>query len=183
VTPNHLTVARLVTGLGAGGAIAVGEPQWGHVGAGLFLVSMLLDRADGELARMTRTFSPLGHKLDLVSDALCNTLIFVALGIGLRGEAFPISPLVMGIAAGLAVASILLLVVRLEGTAGERAGELPGLAGFDADDGMLAVPLLIWLGCADWLLVAAFVGAPAFAVFMAVRAVRQLRAARASAAT
>ena len=48
---------------------------------------------------------------------------------------------------------------------GERAAELGGAVGFDPDDGILAVPILIWLELAEELLVAAAVGAPAFAVF------------------
>jgi hypothetical protein len=40
-----------------------------------------------------------------------------------------------------------------------------GSAGFDPDDGMLAIPVLIWLGFSQVLLALAAIGAPAFAVF------------------
>ena len=75
---------------------------------------------------------------------------------------------------------ILLIVVLLEEAGGERAGELKGVAGFDPDDGMLVVPLLVWLGFSEQLLLAAFVGAPAFAVYVALKFRRQLRGASAS---
>jgi hypothetical protein len=71
----------------------------------------------------------------------------------------------MGMLAGLAVAAILFLVLRLEALQGERAAELGGAAGFDPDDGIIAVPTLIWFNLAEELLSVAAVGAPVFAVF------------------
>jgi hypothetical protein len=40
------------------------------------------------------------------------------------------------------------------------------------------VPLAVWLGGADWLLLAAAVGAPGFALFMLGKFRRGLRAAK-----
>ncbi len=162
VTPNHLTALRIATGLGAAGSLAAGEM---NTGAGLFVVSVVLDRADGDLARLTGKTSPWGHKFDLISDALCNTLIFVGLGIGLRDTSLGFWAPVMGGLAGASVAAILWLVMRIEERQGARAAELGSVAGFDADDAILAVPVFIWLGGAVELLKAAALGAPAFAVF------------------
>ena len=47
--------------------------------------------------------------------------------------------------------------------------ELRGGAGVDPNDALLVVPLLVWTGLSDWLLAAACLGAPAFAVFVAVK--------------
>ena len=174
VTPNHLTTLRLITGLGAAAAFAVGSDEWRAWGGAIFVFSLLLDRADGELARLGGITSAWGHKYDLFADSLCNALAFVGLGIGLRDGAFGAWATAMGLAAGAAVAAILLLVVRLEALEGERAGELGDVAGFDPDDGMLFVPLLVWLGWADVMIAAAAVGAPLFAVFMYARYRRRL---------
>ncbi len=127
---------------------------------------MILDRADGELARLSGKTSAWGHKYDLVSDSICNALAFIGLGVGLRDSAFGAWSVLMGIAAGLAISLILWLVLQLEDSYGERAGELPGAAGFDADDAMLLVPLAVWSGLAQGLLTAAAVGAPVFAFFL-----------------
>ena len=166
VAPNHLTTLRLLTGLGASAMFAVGGPAALAWGAGVFVMSMLLDRADGELARQSGKRSAFGHKYDLVADGLCNALVFIGLGIGLSGG-YPLEwrTIPMGVLAGLAVAAILFLTLRLEALRGERAAELGGAVGFDPDDGILAVPILIWLGLAEELLAVAAVGAPAFAVF------------------
>lgn len=176
VTPNHLTTLRLLFGLAAAGALAHGAPGWRAAGAGLFLVSMLLDRADGELARQSGRSSRWGHAYDLISDGVCNALVFVALGIGLRESAMGDWSTPLGVVAGGAVALTFWLVIDLERSNGQRAGELGSAGGFDADDALLVVPLLIWLGLAEGLLIAAAIGAPVFAVFMAVVLTRRRRA-------
>ncbi len=165
VTPNHLTTLRLAAGIGAAAALAVGVERWAHIGAGLFVVSMVLDRADGDLARLTGRTSPGGHTYDLIADAASNTLILVGLGVGLRDSDYGVWALPMGVLAGAAIAVILWLVMRIEEVEGSRAAELPSFAGFDPDDAMLAVPIAVWLGASELLLAAAAIGAPAFAVF------------------
>jgi phosphatidylglycerophosphate synthase len=167
VTPNQLTTVRLATGVAAAGMLAVGRDPWSDVAAGVFVLAMVLDRADGDLARLTGKTSPFGHAYDLISDTTCNALIFLALGVGLRDGAFGAWAIPMGIAAGLAVAAILWMVVRIEAVAGARAAELGAFAKFDPDDAMLVVPLAVWFGGATILLAAAFVGAPLFAAFFA----------------
>lgn len=169
VAPNHLTTLRLAGGLGAAAAFAVPEGAWKDLGAGLFLISMVLDRADGELARLSGKTSAWGHKYDLVSDALCNALAFVGLGFGLTGGSLGPWAAALGCLAGGAVAAVLWLVIWAESLAGERAAELGGFAGFDPDDAMLAVPLGVWLGIEQGLLIAAAIGAPLFAVVMILR--------------
>ncbi len=168
-TPNQVTTLRLAVGLAAAVALAQGETDWRHWGAGMFVLGLFLDRLDGELARLSGKTSPWGHTYDLLSDALSNALAFLGLGLGLRAGQFGAWAPAMGLAAGLAIAVILWLVVRMETLHGARAGELGATAGFDPDDGLIAVPVLIWLGFSDGLLAAASLGAPAFAIYMMLR--------------
>jgi len=176
VTPNQITTVRLAVGLAAGLALGQGEETWRHIGAGLFLLGMLLDRADGELARQSGKTSPWGHSYDLVSDAVCNAVAFFGLGFGLTSGSYGDLAPFMGLAAGLAIAGVLWLVMKMEERHGARAGEIGGFAGFDPDDALLALPLLIWLGLSEGLLAAASLGAPAFAVFMLILFWRRLKA-------
>ena len=169
LTPNHVTSLRLAAGIAAAGLCAVGDPTYRAWGAGLFVISVLLDRADGELARLADTRSPGGHKYDLMADSFCNAIIFLGVGWGLRGGDLGLWAAVLGLIAGVAVASILLLTLRLEARAGARAGDFGGAAGFDPDDAILFVPALIWLGFSQAMIVAAAIGAPAFALFMAMK--------------
>jgi len=169
VTPNQVTTLRLAAGVAAAAALAQGEADWRHWGAGIFVLSLFRDRLDGEVARLGGKTSPWGHRYDLFSDALTNALAFLGLGVGLRAGEFGAWAPAMGLIAGLAVAAILWLVVRKEAHHGARAGQLGSAAGFDPDDAMIAVPVLIWLGRSDRLLVAACLGAPVFAIYMALK--------------
>lgn len=169
VTPNQVTTLRLVIGLAAAAALAEGGTDWRHWGAGIFVLAMFLDRLDGELARISGKTSPWGHQYDLFSDTLTNALAFLGLGVGLRAGEFGAWAPAMGLVAGLAIAAILWLVVRMESRHGARAGELGSAAGFDPDDAMIVLPVLVWLGLSDRLLVAACLGAPVFAIFMALK--------------
>lgn len=175
IAPNHITALRLVTGIAAAGAFAHGDEEWRYWGAGIFLFSMVLDRADGELARLSGKTSPRGHMYDLISDSISNVVAFIGLGVGLRDGLFGVWAPPMGIAAGAAIAAILLLVVRLEDLHGARAGELSGLGGVDPDDALFVLPLVVWLGGADWLLLAAAIGAPGFALLMLAKFRGRLR--------
>jgi phosphatidylglycerophosphate synthase len=162
VTPNHLTGLRLMTGVASCLLVATGDPLWMDAGGGLFLVSFLLDRADGELARQTARSSPWGHRFDLASDYASNILIFVGLGIGLWHAGMGAGAVLLGIIAGVAIAGIFGLVSRIERTEGAAAAAFPTAAGFDPDDAMLVVPLALWGDAEAPLLVAASLGAPAF---------------------
>jgi phosphatidylglycerophosphate synthase len=177
VTPNQLTTLRLVFGLSASAVCMIGGQSWLSVGGALFVIALLLDRADGILARSSGKMSRFGHRYDLVSDAISNAMIFVGIGVGLRDGPLGWWTALLGAVAGLAVLAILALVVRAEGQEGERAAELPSVAGFDPDDGMLAVPAIIWMGLSLPLLYVAAAVTPLFALFFAWKHRRFLRAA------
>jgi len=169
VTPDHVTTLRLIFGLSASAACMAGGEAWTRIAGVLFLTSMLLDRADGTLARLSGRQSRFGHRYDLVCDAVSNALIFIGLGIGLRDSSLGGWSVLLGGLAGLAVGVILLMVVLAECQEGERAAELPNLSGFDADDGMIVVPIAMLLGWALPLLYLASSITPLFALFFAWR--------------
>jgi len=168
VTPNHLTTVRLIVGLTAAACMMVGEQPWRVIGGGVFVLSVFLDRADGDLARVTGKSSPWGHTYDLIADGICNTLIFIGLGVGLTTSSLGIWAAPLGVVAGIAVASILWLVMRMEEIDGQRAAELKSFYGFDADDGILLVPIFIWMGFAQELLVVAAAVIPVVTLFFMV---------------
>lgn len=163
VTPNQVTVVRLLTGIAAAACLATGAWKWSVIGAGLFAVSMFLDRADGELARMTGKHSPGGHRFDLFADGFCNALAFVAIGIGLRDSSFlGYWAIPMGAVAGAAIMVNLWFVMAMEEIKGARSAELKSFHGFDADDATLLLPVFVLLGWEVPLTIMAFVFAPVF---------------------
>ncbi len=163
VTPNQLTTVRLLTGIAAAAILATG-PGWRDIAAALFVLSVFLDRADGELARLTGKTSPGGHRYDMIADAACNALILIGLGLGLREGGYGPWSIPLGALAGLSVAAILWLVMRMEEVNGARAAELPSFGGIDADDAVLLIPVFIWVGMAEGLLLTASVIAPLVAI-------------------
>ncbi len=144
---------------------AVGENDWMIAASVLFAVSMLLDRADGALARLSGKTSPWGHRYDLIADSLCNTLAFVGIGIGLRETDLGAWSILLGIIAGGAISAVLWLVIRAEERDGRRAAELKGQGGFDPDDALLFVPVFMLFGWGVYLIAAAAIGASIFVIF------------------
>jgi len=165
VTPNHITTLRLVTGLAACAAFAVGERSWDIWGGWLWLLSAFLDRADGELARVSGKTSPWGHKYDMVADVGVTALFFLGAGIGLRGGALGDWAILLGTlgALGVVAAEVLAEIIDRENQdTGEKA--YPGFAGFDFDDVLYLFAPVVWLGWQMPFVVGAAVGAPAFAL-------------------
>lgn len=166
VTPNHLTTARFVTGLLACGAFATGA--WILWGGMLWIISCLLDRADGELARLGGTSSRSGHLYDYYTDVTINGLLFVAIGIGLRDETLIGRwALVLGAVAGVTVAAASVLAERLEDVVEGKA--YAGVLGFDFDDILYLLAPIAWLGWFPYVLIGAALGGPAFAILTAWR--------------
>src|SRR3984885_5882342 len=124
VTPNHLTTVRLAFGIAAAGAFMRGSYVWMNIGAQLLVVSNFLDHTDGELARLSGKSSRLGHWYDLLSDAAVTILLFASIGVGV-GRQWPrlleVAPLALGMIAGIAVALIFFLRMRIESIAGKVA--------------------------------------------------------------
>jgi len=177
VTPNHLTVIRLLTGLAACACFAVGQWEWDLRGGWLWLLSAFLDRADGELARVGGKSSAWGHKFDYVSDVAVTALFFVGAGIGLRHGWLGQWAILCGLAgaAGVVAAEILAEQIdQAQKDTGEKA--YPGFAGFDFDDVLYLFAPVVWLGWQMPLVAGAAVGAPAFALLTWYKLARLRRA-------
>jgi phosphatidylglycerophosphate synthase len=70
VTPNRLSLAAFVVGLGAAACFWQGSYAWLLAGAGLFHLGFVLDCMDGKIARLNGTGSMFGTWLDYVFDRL-----------------------------------------------------------------------------------------------------------------
>ncbi|MEV5004395.1 CDP-alcohol phosphatidyltransferase family protein [Streptomyces sp. NPDC055692] len=79
VTPNQITWAALVLGLGAAACFAQGEWLWLVVGAVVYHLSFILDCMDGKLARLTGNGSEFGAWLDYVFDRIRVLVCAIAL--------------------------------------------------------------------------------------------------------
>jgi archaetidylinositol phosphate synthase len=164
LTPNHLTTLRLTTGLAAAMIFAQGTYGWVSIMGGLiFLLSMLLDRADGELARQTNQMSVAGHRYDLASDCIVGISTFIGIGVGV-GHTAGLNALWLGALAGLAI-GVLFLELNVMNIASVRGHDLfGGRMKVDLDDAMIVVPVLVWCDLAAPMLIAAAIVAPSAAL-------------------
>jgi len=170
ITPNHLTTVRLITGIAACSLFAIGSTEWNLYGGFLWILSAFMDRADGELARVSDKTSPWGHKYDYFSDVVVTALFFFGIGIGLRDSALlninlGLWTIVMGItaSAGVIIAEILAEIIdQSQKDTGEKA--YAGFAGFDFDDVIYLFAPVVWLNLHLPFLIGASVGAPVFAL-------------------
>ena len=144
VRPNHVTTAHLVVGAGTLVTIAFGSDH-ARVWAGIaWLFSCLLDRLDGELARIGGMCSAAGHHYDYLVDMWLTALFFLAMGLSVHGPQHMIAT-----ACGAAA----FLCQLVSGQVAERYDRLSGAAGkvlgsrwgFDADDALYILGPLGWL--------------------------------------
>jgi len=164
VTPNHLTTVRLVSGLAACACFAIGTREYDIWGGWLWLFSAFMDRADGELARVSGKTSPWGHRYDMFCDTTITSLFFLSAGIGLRHGFLGNWAILLGAlgTAGVFAAEILAeMIDRKKADTGDKA--YPGIWGFDFDDVLYLFAPVVWLGWQMPFVVGAAVGAPAFA--------------------
>jgi archaetidylinositol phosphate synthase len=178
VTPNHLTTVRLLVGLAAAAAFVPGTYGWSNVAALLLIVSNFLDHTDGELARMSGKSSRIGHVYDLASDAIVTILLFIAIGIGVGanpGISLEVSPPLMGLVAGCAIALIFYLRMRIEDRVGKAANQQASLGGFETEDVLYLLPLATLSNAMVPFLIAAALCAPLFAVWVVMDYRRVLR--------
>jgi phosphatidylglycerophosphate synthase len=101
VTPNQLTFLSVVVAAAAAALFALAPGHAGVVAAALVLeLSFVLDCADGMLARLRKTASPLGHLLDFLMDELKAMFLYAAIAIRLWREAAPADATLLAIALG-----------------------------------------------------------------------------------
>jgi phosphatidylglycerophosphate synthase len=182
VRPNHLTTVRLGFGVAAAAAFAQGTYGWMNLGALFLVLSNFLDHTDGELARISGKTSRIGHWYDLASDAAVTILLFMSIGVGVgvrSGDALPVSAALLGTAAGIAIALIFFLRMRIEELGGKAASRQASVGGFETEDVLYLLPLVTVCNGVMPFLVAAAVGAPLFAIWVVFdyrRVVRRVHA-------
>jgi len=81
MSPNTITLASLALGLGAVWCFWRASPVSALVGLFVYVIAVILDHADGEVARLTLSESRVGEWLDTVADTLVHALSAVAMGV------------------------------------------------------------------------------------------------------
>ena len=89
VGAHAVTAVSVVAALMSGLLIATGTRTGAAVAAVFLLVSVVLDRVDGLLARARRTVTPFGTWLDVTADRLREAAVVIGLGVGVAQFASP----------------------------------------------------------------------------------------------
>ena len=114
ITPNQVTFLSAVVAAGSAAMLVLLPGHlWLVVAALVFELSFVLDCVDGQLARLRKVASPVGHLLDFLMDELKAMFVFGAVAVRLWQELDDPRILVVGIAglfclaAGLSLTSFL----------------------------------------------------------------------------
>lgn len=143
----------------------------------LVALSNFVDHTDGELARISGKSSKIGHFYDIACDSLVTVLLFVGLGfyVGVHHPSLIVPAEWLGGIAGVAVALIFFLRMRIESMAGKSGTKQASMAGFETEDVLYLLPVVTLLNGMTPFLVAASIGAPLFAVWVVLDYQRALR--------
>jgi phosphatidylglycerophosphate synthase len=138
LSANQITVASLLAGLLAAACFWRATPGWAVVGLLLYAVAVVLDHADGEVARLTFSESRVGAWLDVAADTMVHATLMLALGITAGG----VGAVFGALAAAGAVASATITQSSPSSGAGGLAGLLDALGNRDGFYAMLVAFIL-----------------------------------------
>jgi phosphatidylglycerophosphate synthase len=102
VTPNTLTWAMVVAGVGAGAALLIPGVAGPVLAALLFQAFLFFDCVDGEVARWKRQFSPVGVYVDRLGAYLADAALLVGAGFRVAENA-SVAWVSVGLAAALGI--------------------------------------------------------------------------------
>lgn len=180
VTPNHLTTLRLLIGLAGALCLARGGFAWANAGAFLIVLSNFVDHTDGELARIGGKSSRIGHFYDLACDAAVTVMLFIGMGMGVGAThigGLKVEPGWLGALAGVAVALIFFLRMRIEEMAGKAGTKQASVGGFETEDVLYLLPIVTLTSVVMPFVVVASIGAPLFAAWVVIDYCRVARRA------
>jgi len=90
ITPNQITLFSITIGLAAAFCFGNG-PTTAVIGAVLYAASVVLDCADGQLARLKKNGTRMGRVLDGVVDYIVGISAYFGIAVGLKPPAWPAS--------------------------------------------------------------------------------------------
>lgn len=182
VTPNAVSLASILIGVGAGYLFMSGQWLPSLVAALVFQLSAIVDCVDGDVARAVFKETPLGKWLDLVGDQVVHAGVFAGIAWGVAQDGG-----VRDVALGLGLAAVLGGLIAfgvvawgmLHPLATKASGELQRVldAATNRDFSVLVLALAA-VDQLDWFLWMAAVGSHVFWILLVVLRWRALQSGR-----
>jgi len=173
LTPNMVTAISFALGLGSAFIFAFAMDTMAGWGALLFMLAVLVDHMDGELARMTGQTSTLGHHLDYIVGTLNYAALFVGLGVGFSSGPWGNTALVLGLTVGIANPVICALRMVMDTRHGADAVEHPHFGGFELEDFIYLIGPITWLGGLEYFFLFYGLGTFGYLIFTILSFFRQ----------
>jgi phosphatidylserine synthase len=149
ITPNQVTfLSAVVAAAACAMFVALPGHLWAIAAALVFEFSFVLDCADGQLARLRKRASPLGHLLDFLMDELKAMLLFGAITVRLWRETGDVRLLLVGLAGGFCLASGISLTSFMRRP--EYGAKPPTAEGQPAEVGQRRGPVGLVLNTLEW---------------------------------
>jgi hypothetical protein len=82
ITPDHLTLGAIIFGLTGGFFYSFGLQETSVIGAIFYILFIILDCSDGQLARLKKNGTKIGRLLDGIADYIAVAAIYIGVAIG-----------------------------------------------------------------------------------------------------
>lgn len=165
LTPNTVTLTSLAVGILAAWCFWDATPASAVTGLALYAAAVILDHADGEIARLTLTESAIGEWLDITADTVTHVAVVVALGA--TSEALTGRGGGLGVLAAVGFVASAAVAKAWPGVAmPDRVGA--AISGLGNRDGFYAMLLAfiaaraVWPQALPWLMIVVAAGSHAF---------------------
>ncbi len=166
LTPNAVTLFNVALGF-AGAFLFSQSGYWAHVaGSIIFLLCVILDGVDGEVARLKLQETVFGRYLDIITDNIVHVALFVGIGLGVARQTGDERYLyVLGVLlGGFAFCAIAVGRAFRAGASGIRSETLDKLTGLLANrDFAYLLVLFALLDGLEWFLICTAAGTYLFA--------------------
>jgi phosphatidylglycerophosphate synthase len=139
LTPNQVSVASLLIGLAAAWCFWNATAVAAAVGLLIYVVAVVLDHADGEVARLTLAESRLGEWLDILVDTVVHAALVIAMGVTAQAVAGGGMALAVAGALGVIASAGVAKLWPVTSTAGGLGGALANLGSRDGFYAMLVL--------------------------------------------
>ena len=108
ITPNQVTIASIVAGFIGCALLVAFDWQYKLIGLGFLYLNSILDKVDGELARLRETYSLRGIFWDEINHLIIPPLFSLSLAVGILKIYFitPLFLITAGALGGIALASL-----------------------------------------------------------------------------